>query len=116
MEYKTRKYTREFKLSAVRLVKEQGYSSAEAAKSLGVDGHNIRSWVSRFGEGTSVAERQNRGVAVAPFSSGGVLAAGQFFGSPDFDPGAPAFRLTSLGSADAFVVLLTSTGALSLTP
>lgn len=73
-------------------------------------------WVSRFGEGTSVAERQNRGVAVAPFPSGGVLAAGQFFGSPDFDPGTPAFRLTSLGSADIFVVLLTSTGALSLTP
>ncbi|HJR35968.1 MAG TPA: hypothetical protein VJ817_13520 [Gemmatimonadales bacterium] len=73
-------------------------------------------WVTRFGEGTSEAERQNRGVAVAPFPSGGVLAAGQFFGSPDFDPGAPAFRLTSLGSADVFVVLLTSTGALSLTP
>ena len=73
-------------------------------------------WVSRFGEGTNVAERQNRGVAVAPFSSGGVLVAGQFFGSPDFDPGAPAFRLTSLGGADIFVVLLTGTGALSLTP
>ncbi|HSE51867.1 MAG TPA: SBBP repeat-containing protein [Gemmatimonadales bacterium] len=73
-------------------------------------------WVSRFGEGTSVAERQNRGVAVAPFPSGGVVTAGQFFGSPDFDPGAPAFRLTSLGSADVFVVLLTNTGALSLTP
>jgi hypothetical protein len=73
-------------------------------------------WVSRFGEGTSVAERQNRGVAVAPFPSGGVVTAGQFFGSPDFDPGASAFRLTSLGSADIFVVLLTSTGALSLTP
>jgi hypothetical protein len=73
-------------------------------------------WVSRFGEGTSVAERQNRGVAVAPFPSGGVVTAGQFFGSPDFDPGAPVFRLTSLGNADIFVVLLTSTGALSLTP
>ena len=73
-------------------------------------------WVSRFGEGTSEAERQNRGVAVAPFPSGGVVTAGQFFGSPDFDPGAPAFRLTSLGSADIFVVLLTTAGALSLTP
>lgn len=73
-------------------------------------------WVSRFGEGTSDAGRQNRGVAVAPFPSGGVVTAGQFFGSPDFDPGAPAFRLTSLGSADVFVVLLTSGGALALTP
>ena len=73
-------------------------------------------WVSRFGEGTSEAERQNRGVAIAPFPTGGVVIAGQFFGSPDFDPGTPAFRLTSLGSADIFVVLLTSAGALSLTP
>lgn len=73
-------------------------------------------WVSRFGEGTSEAERQNRGVAIAPFPAGGVVVAGQFFGSPDFDPGTPAFRLTSLGSADIFVVLLTSAGALSLTP
>ena len=73
-------------------------------------------WVSRFGEGTNVAERQNRGVAIVPFPAGGVLTAGQFFGSPDFDPGAPAFRLTSLGSADVFVVLLTGTGALSLVP
>jgi hypothetical protein len=73
-------------------------------------------WVSRFGEGTGVAERQNRGVAIAPFPAGGVVTAGQFFGSPDFDPGTPIFRLTSLGDADIFVVLLTSTGALSLTP
>jgi transposase len=44
-----RKYTREFKLSAVKLVKEQGYSIAEAAKSLGVDGHNVRYWVEQLG-------------------------------------------------------------------
>mgnify|MGYP000559024063 CR=1 FL=1 len=30
-----RKFTREFKISAVRLVNEQGYSPAAAAKSLG---------------------------------------------------------------------------------
>lgn len=73
-------------------------------------------WVSRFGEGTALAERLNRGVAILPFPTGGVLVAGQFFGSPDFDPGTNVFRLTSLGSADAFAVLLTSAGALSLTP
>ncbi len=32
-----RKYTREFKISAVKLVNEQGYSVVDAAKSLGVD-------------------------------------------------------------------------------
>ena len=31
-----RKYTREFKISAVKLVNEQGYSIPQAAKSLGV--------------------------------------------------------------------------------
>ena len=44
-----RKYTREFKLSAVKLVKEQGYSIPEAAKSLGVDGQNVRYWVEKLG-------------------------------------------------------------------
>lgn len=73
-------------------------------------------WISRFGEGTSVAERQNRGIGVLPFPTGGILVSGQFFGSPDFDPGTNVFRLTSLGSADGFVVLLTAAGALSLTP
>ena len=39
-----RKFTREFKLSAVKLVNEQGYSIPEAAKSLGVDANNVRYW------------------------------------------------------------------------
>ena len=73
-------------------------------------------WVSRFGEGTTVAERQNRGTAIVTSPAGGVVVSGQFFGSPDFDPGTKVFRLTSLGGADAFVVLLTAAGALSLTP
>jgi transposase len=44
-----RKYTREFKLSAVKLVNEQGYSPAEAARSLGVDPATVRAWVAKFG-------------------------------------------------------------------
>ena len=44
-----RKYTREFKVSAVRLVDEQGYSVAEAARSLGVDAASVRGWVRKFG-------------------------------------------------------------------
>jgi hypothetical protein len=73
-------------------------------------------WLSRFGEGTSVTERQNRGNVILPNPAGGVVVAGQFFGSPDFDPGTSTFRLTSLGNADAFLVLLTSSGGLSLIP
>ncbi len=43
-----RKYTREFKVSAVKLVNEQGYSTGQAAKSLGVDRASVRDWVKKF--------------------------------------------------------------------
>ena len=46
-----RKFTREFKVSAVKLVNEQGYSPAEAGKSLGVDPANVRNWVEQLGGG-----------------------------------------------------------------
>jgi len=44
-----RGFTREFKISAVKLVREQGYTAVQAAKSLGVDASSIRSWVEKFG-------------------------------------------------------------------
>ena len=44
-----RKFSREFKLSAVQLVNQQGYSIPEAAKSLGVDPASVRYWVEQFG-------------------------------------------------------------------
>ena len=43
-----RKYTLEFKRSAVQLVNQQGYSVAEAAKNLGIDAQNIRLWIEKF--------------------------------------------------------------------
>jgi transposase len=43
-----RKFTREFKVSAVKLVNEQGYSIAEAARSLGVDNGSVRDWVKKL--------------------------------------------------------------------
>lgn len=42
-----RKYTTEFKRSAVQLVNQQGYSVPEASKSLGVDPHCIRDWLKK---------------------------------------------------------------------
>src|ERR1700681_1917831 len=39
-----RTYTPEFKAEAVRLVTEQGYSVAEAARSLGLGDNLLRSW------------------------------------------------------------------------
>ena len=44
-----KKYTREFKVSAVKLVNEQGYSVPDAARSLGVDPNCVRGWVEKFG-------------------------------------------------------------------
>jgi transposase len=43
-----RRFTREFKLSAMKLVTEQGYSPAEAARSLGVDRASISALVEKF--------------------------------------------------------------------
>src|SRR5256885_14967510 len=43
-----RRFSRELKLSAVKLVNEQGYSVPEAARSLGIDPSNIRGWLEKF--------------------------------------------------------------------
>jgi transposase len=43
-----RKYSREFKASAVALVEQQGYSVAEAAKNLGIDPGSLRGWLKQF--------------------------------------------------------------------
>jgi transposase len=55
-----RSYSREFKVSAVKLVTEQGYSVSEAAKSLGIDRASISYWVKKFsgesGNGAVVPE------------------------------------------------------------
>ena len=68
-----RKYSREFKRSAVQLVNHQGYSVVEAAKSLGVDPNCIRGWIAKFGgepqtapagEGAVQAELRRQGVAI----------------------------------------------------
>jgi transposase len=44
MARRRRTYTPEFKAEAVRLVTEQGYSVAEAARSLGIHETLLRSW------------------------------------------------------------------------
>ena len=45
---KYRKYSKEFKLQAARLVTEQGYSYNQAAKRLDATGWSIRNWVLKF--------------------------------------------------------------------
>ena len=44
MARKRRTYTPEFKAEAVKLVTEQGYSVAEAARSLGLSENLLRNW------------------------------------------------------------------------
>jgi transposase len=44
MARKRRTFTREFKVEAVKLVTEKGYSVAEAARSLGIGQTLLRSW------------------------------------------------------------------------
>ena len=45
---KCRKYSKEFKLQAARMVTEQGYSYERAAKRLGATAWSIRNWVQKF--------------------------------------------------------------------
>jgi transposase len=44
-----RSYTREFKVSAVKLVNHEGYTVTEAAQSLGVEPQNVRNWIKEVG-------------------------------------------------------------------
>jgi len=58
---KRRSFSREFKVEAVKLVTEQGYSLSGAARSLGVDVSVIRSWKKKLElEGTDGFVGQGR--------------------------------------------------------
>ena len=46
---KRRRHNEEFKREAVKLVTDQGYSMAEAARSLGLDASLLRSWKLKYG-------------------------------------------------------------------
>jgi transposase len=50
-----RKFTREFKLEAVKLIKERGVSVAQASHDLGVHRTVLRAWVKDFGADPSQA-------------------------------------------------------------
>ncbi|SKA41844.1 Transposase, partial [Enhydrobacter aerosaccus] len=44
-----RRFSREFKLEAVKLVRERGVSAAQAARDLDVHENVLRKWVKEFG-------------------------------------------------------------------
>lgn len=54
-----KKYTKEFKLDAVSLVLEQGYSRAEAARSLEINPNMLGRWVKEYQDEDGQAFRGN---------------------------------------------------------
>ena len=54
-----KKYTREFKRDAIRLVTEQGYKQTEAARNLGIDRSMLVRWVKEFEADEGEAFRGN---------------------------------------------------------
>ena len=52
---KSKRYSREFKLEAARLVVEHGYTFKEAAKRLGATDWSIRQWVQKFRQNGALA-------------------------------------------------------------
>src|SRR5215218_5146712 len=65
MARQRRKYTSEFKVEAVKLITEQGYSVAEAARSLDIGETLLRSWKVAFqGQGAEAFPGNGRLPAV----------------------------------------------------
>jgi len=54
-----KKYSKEFKLDAVSLVAEQGYSRAEAARSLDINANMLGRWVKQYQSEDGQAFRGN---------------------------------------------------------
>jgi transposase len=52
---KRKSYTREFKIEAVKLITEKGYSIAEASRNLGVEYSVLRRWKQQFTKDPSSA-------------------------------------------------------------
>jgi transposase len=58
-----RQFTREFKLEAVRLIKERGVSYAQASDDLGVHPTQLRDWVKKFADDPQHAFRERSSLA-----------------------------------------------------
>jgi len=61
---KRKRYDKEFKLQACKLVVEQGYSLREAAERLGATSWSIRAWIQKFRESGELPPK-NKPVASA---------------------------------------------------
>ncbi len=54
-----RKYTKEFKLDAISLVTEQGYTFPEAARILGIDSNILSRWIRELADKDTLAFRDD---------------------------------------------------------
>ena len=54
-----KKYTKEFKLDAVRLVTNHGYKCSEAARNLGINANMLNRWVQEYRNSDEEAFRGN---------------------------------------------------------
>lgn len=54
-----KKYNKEFKLDAISLVTEKGYTRAEAASSLGINANMLGRWIKEFQDDDGQAFRGN---------------------------------------------------------
>jgi len=97
----------------LRVLTSYGTRGATDAFAARYTAAGLLAWVGQFGSGTAAAEDANAGTGLGLDPAGNVIVTGRFFGTPDFDPGNTAFRLTSLGAADGFLVKLTSSGSLA---
>jgi transposase-like protein len=61
-----RKFTREYKLEAVRLIKDRGVSYVRASQDLGVHTSQLRDWVKKFADDPEHAFPGIRSVSVYP--------------------------------------------------
>ena len=51
-------YNKEFKSDAVKLVVEEGYSAAEAARNLGISKRTLRDWIKKSQRDVASGERE----------------------------------------------------------
>ncbi len=51
----SKRYTEEFKIEAVKQIKDRGYSVQEVANRLGVTTHSLYAWRKKYGQGTQKA-------------------------------------------------------------
>lgn len=54
-----KKYSKEFKLDAISLVEDQGYSRVEAGRSLGIQANMLGRWIKEKQQGAGQAFRGN---------------------------------------------------------